>query len=189
MRVLAYTTALAAIAGVLVGCPAKEAATPAAAPSTRPASGPAGAAAASRPASGPAAGGPASAPAEAPAVANDKPFSGLVKLADGVAADSVKPTDVLFVMARKAIDGKPGPLVAVQRHQGVTLPMRYEMSAANLMMPGMPFSGPFMVSARIDRDGDPMTKGADDLYGELAAPIEGGAEGAHLVLAPPPAAP
>ena len=87
-------------------------------------------------------------------------------------------------MARQSAGGMPGRLIAVQRHVGVKLPMRYEISAKNLMMPGTPFSGPFIVQARIDRDGDPMTKGNDDLYAQAAGPVKGGESDVALVLGP-----
>ena len=186
------TLSLAA-AALMWGCPSDKPTPtpgPAAAPPGHPASAPAGAGsqpaghAASQPAPG-AASRPAGAPAAEPAAPSSKPFSGLVKLADGVTPDMIKPTDVLFIMARTAVGpNQAGALVAVQRHSAVKeWPMRYEMSSANLMMPGMPFSGPFIVQARLDRDGDPMTKAADDLYADYEGSVQGGAEGVHLVLA------
>lgn len=111
------------------------------------------------------------------------PFSGLVKLADGIPADSVKPTDVLFVMARESQGGGlAGRLIAVQRFSPVELPKAYELGPGNVMVPGIPFSGPFIVTARLDRDGDPMTRGDDDLYATVAEPVKAGTEGNHLVL-------
>jgi len=112
-----------------------------------------------------------------------------VKLAEGLNASDIKPTDVLFVMARQAMaPGQAGRLVAVRRFTGMKFPLRYDLSAKNLMMPGVPFSGPFIVRARLDRDGDPMTKGADDLYAEFAKNVANGDEAIHLVLAKRPAA-
>jgi hypothetical protein len=154
----------------------------------------AGASAASQPAPKAAASRPTGAtqPAAAasqPAVKSD-PFSGLVKLGNGLTAADIKATDVLFVMARQAMGpGQAGRLVAVQRHAPAKLPLRYEMNSKNLMMPGVPFSGPFIVRARLDRDGDPMTKGADDLYAEFSKNVNNGDEGIHLVLAKKAAAP
>lgn len=137
---------------------------------------------------------PAAGPASASAGATQAPpFSGLVKLGDGVSAADVKPTDVLFVMARQSHAGQPGMLIAVQRHGKVEFPKRYEMSQANIMMPDLPFAGPFRVFARLDRDGDPMTKTAEDLYASFEGDVSNGQEGVHLVLnkgvPPPPARP
>ena len=143
------------------------------------ASKPAAARAGSQPAA--AASQPATA-ASQPAAKTD-PFSGLVKLGDGVTEKDIKPTDVLYIMARQAMGpGQAGRLVAVQRHSPVKLPLRYEVSAKNLMMPGVPFAGPFIVRARLDRDGDPMTKGADDLYAEFNKSVANGDTAIHLNL-------
>ena len=158
--------------------PAKTEPAKTASPAKAPASAPAGAASA-----------PAGA-ASAPAAGKVAPFSGLVKLGEGISPDSVKPTDVLFVMARQSHGGRPGMLVAVQRHGGLEFPKRYEMSQSNVMMPDIPFAGPFRVYARLDRDGDPMTKTKDDLYANFEADVKNGQEGVHLVLkkgSPPPA--
>ena len=145
---------------------------------------PAPAGAATRPAPG---GAPSTAPATQPATQpgasmdSAKPFSGLVKLAEGVPEAEVKESDVLFIMARKPDSGQ---LVAVQRHAAVKFPLRYEISAKDLMMPATPFEGPFSVAARLDRDGDPMTKGEQDLYASYEEPVTGGREGVHLELKP-----
>ena len=86
-------------------------------------------------------------------------------------------------MARESQGGgRAGRLVAVQRHGKVTFPKRYELSAKDAMMPGVPFTGPFVVYARLDRDGDPMTKGQGDLYGAIEKPVQSGDEEAHIVL-------
>ncbi len=127
----------------------------------------------------------ASQPASAPStpVSSTDPIVGLLKLAEGIPADSIKPTDVLFIMARESQgDSKAGRLVAVQRHGKVEFPMRYELSAKDAMVPGVPFKGPFIVYARLDRDGDPMTKGQGDLYGAITRPLKGGEQDAHIVL-------
>ncbi len=111
------------------------------------------------------------------------PFSGLVKLADGLGEDDLKSTDVLFIMARESQGGgRAGRLVAVKRLGLSKYPLRYEMSAKDVMVPGIPFTGPFIIMARLDRDGDPMTRGEDDLYASVAQPVKPGQEGVHLVL-------
>ncbi|MEE2904200.1 MAG: hypothetical protein VYC39_17870 [Myxococcota bacterium] len=120
--------------------------------------------------------------ASQPAAKTD-PFSGLVKFGEGISEKDIKPTDVLYIMARQAMGpGQAGRLVAVQRHAPVKLPLRYEMTSKNLMMPGVPFAGPFIVRARLDRDGDPMTKGADDLYAEFSKSVANGDDTVHLTL-------
>ncbi len=122
----------------------------------------------------------------APAPSGD-PFSGEVKLGDGVSADLIKPTDVIYLMARTcgADCSKPGMLVAVQRHDNVKLPMTFKLGPESVMMPGTPFVGPFLVQARVDRDGDAMTKDANDLYAEVTTGVKPGQSGVVLAVAPP----
>ena len=111
------------------------------------------------------------------------PFTGLIKLDEGLGEAEVKPTDVLFIMARESQGGGlAGRLMAVQRQGGVQFPLRYEVGGKDVMVPGLPFAGPFIVLARLDRDGDPMTRGEDDLYGAFPQPVTAGQEGVHIVL-------
>ncbi len=111
------------------------------------------------------------------------PISGLVKLDDGISQSDVKPTDVLFIMVRESQGGgKFGRLVAVQRMGQVEFPKRYEIGASDAMVPGIPFKGPFIVMGRLDRDGDPMTRKPDDLFGLVAKEVQAGDEGLELVL-------
>ncbi|MCB9651037.1 MAG: hypothetical protein H6730_31270 [Deltaproteobacteria bacterium] len=134
----------------------------------------------SGPASGPAGASPHAAFPDTPPGA---PFSGLVKLGDGLSEADVKPTDVLFIMARESQGGGlAGRLMAVKRLGQVQYPLRYEIGSQDVMVPGLPFAGPFIVTARLDRDGDPMTRGEDDLYGTFPAEVKAGQEGVHLVL-------
>lgn len=116
-------------------------------------------------------------------VAAGKPFSGLIKLGEGVTEADLKPSDVLFIMARESQGGGlAGSLVAVQRQMNVKFPLRYEMTAKDLMMPAVPFAGPFIVHVRLDRDGDPMTRDENDLYGSFAGEVNNGDEGVHMTL-------
>lgn len=111
------------------------------------------------------------------------PFSGLIRLEEGLKPEDVKRTDVLFVMARESQGkGLAGRLVAVKRMADVEFPLRYEISAADLMIPGLPFAGPFIVTARLDRDGDPMTRGEDDLYATYPDEVQVAQEGVHMTL-------
>lgn len=186
-------TALVAL-GVTVGACNKSDATPAAAVPPPPAL-PTAAQPASQPAmaaSQPAAAASQPAAAASQPAAQGAPFSGEVRLADGVGADLIKPTDVLFLMARECMGDctKPGRLVAVQRLEKLKLPVPYTMGPEHVMMAGTPFTGPFLVQARVDRDGDAMTKGPDDLYAEVTTGVTPGQAGVVLAvgkLATPPA--
>ncbi len=119
-----------------------------------------------------------SAPGGQPAaqeVPSGPPVTGQVTLGGGLAQSDVKADDVLFVMARKvAPGGGPGPLVAVQRLTNVQFPTQFRLSSDDVMVPGSAFTGPFTITARLDRDGDPMTRTEADLYGAIDGPVNGG---------------
>ena len=51
------------------------------------------------------------------------------------------------------------------------------------MMQGTPFSGKVNISVRLDKDGNPTTRGAGDLTGEYKKnPAEVGAKNADVIL-------
>ena len=53
------------------------------------------------------------------------------------------------------------------------------------MMPGAVFSGKLYVTARLDKDGDPLTQDAADLSGEYKRnPVEVGSKKVDILLAP-----
>jgi len=52
-----------------------------------------------------------------------------------------------------------------------------------VMMQGMPFSGKVLLSARLDKDGNPMTNEAGNLLGEYKKnPVEIGSQNVDIVL-------
>jgi cytochrome c-type biogenesis protein CcmH len=107
------------------------------------------------------------------------PIRGSVRLAEGARA----PSDaVLFVIARSA---QGGPPLAVRRLPAGPFPLDFEIGPQDAMMAGRPFAGSILLSARIDTDGDPMTRAAGDLIALHETPLEPGAGGVDLVLAPP----
>jgi hypothetical protein len=53
------------------------------------------------------------------------------------------------------------------------------------MIAGRAFAGPITLSARIDRDGNPMTRDPGDAAAALEAPVEPGASGVELMLLVP----
>lgn len=126
---------------------------------------------------------PAREPSSAPGTSGSQPFSGTVRLDPGAPSDAVRPTDVLFIMARESVGGgQAGRLIATARHSPATLPLAFEIGEKDMMVPGTPFTGPFILSARLDRDGDPMTRGADDLYATAPGEVRGGQKGLELSL-------
>jgi hypothetical protein len=105
------------------------------------------------------------------------PIRGTVRLAPGVA-----PPDggVLFVIARRA---SAGPPLAAKRFEAKRFPVEFEIGPADVMMPGTEFSGDILLSARIDADGDPMTRGVGEPAARSPAPVPAGSSGVELVLA------
>jgi hypothetical protein len=114
------------------------------------------------------------------------PISGTVALGDEVDASAVSKSDILFIMARKSQGGgRAGGLVAVKKMGNLdakSFPARFELSAGDAMMMGTPFAGPFIVYARLDKDGDPMTKTDEDLYATVPEPVENGTSDLKLNL-------
>ncbi len=104
-------------------------------------------------------------PAEAPQNATD-PVRGTIALAASV-GDSGGGT--LFIIVRN--QGVPGPPLAVKKVDDPKFPLNFEIGQGDVMMQGAPFVGPFEVSARLDSDGNAMTKTPGDLVN--ANPVVG----------------
>jgi hypothetical protein len=103
------------------------------------------------------------------------PIRGRVVAGEGVAAGG---EGVLFVIARSG----GGPPLAVKRLPVGPFPVEFELGPADVMMQGRPFVGPITLTARVDRDGNAMTREPSEPFAELAAPVEPGAEGVELRL-------
>jgi len=89
---------------------------------------------------------------------------------------------VLFIVARSA-DSAAGPPLAVKKIAHPVFPLSYSLGPQDVMMPGAPFSGKVIISARLDRDGNPTTREAGDLIGEYKKnPVETGSEKVDIVI-------
>jgi hypothetical protein len=114
-----------------------------------------------------------------PRSAPDGPsIRGTIRLGSGV---NDAGSGVLFVIARPAAGGPP---LAAKRLSVGPFPLPFEIGPADAMMVGRPLSGDISLSARVDRDGDPLTRGPDDLSATLAAPVQAGDSDVELVLEP-----
>ncbi len=101
---------------------------------------------------------PASAAASTPAAA---PVSGpSVHVTLTLAGAAPSPNAVLFIIARAA-GQTAGPPAAVKRIAGPTFPLDIDLSAADSMM-GQPLPATVRIEARLDSDGDAMTKNPSD---------------------------
>ncbi len=103
---------------------------------------------------------------------------GTIALADAVRGD-LKAGAVLFIIVRRDEgDAKRGMLIAAKKVP-VTgpdqFPMAYEVTPSDVMMQGTSLAGPVRVEARVDFDGDAISKNPGDLIGDGGATTAGGA--------------
>jgi hypothetical protein len=103
---------------------------------------------------------------------------GTVRLGDGATPAG---GGILFVIARPPTGGPP---LAVRRLPPGPFPIEFELGPEDSMMQ-VPLNAPVILSARLDADGDPMTRAEEDLAGQTAGPVSPGASGVELVLGPP----
>ena len=85
-----------------------------------------------------------------------KSISGTVKL-DKKFQSALTKSSVLFIFAKKIV-GPKGPPAAVVRIASPKFPLKYSLSAANAMIPGTPFDGPFALTARLTSGGNALQK-------------------------------
>jgi hypothetical protein len=110
--------------------------------------------------------------------AGGQSISGTITLAPALRSRT-SDRDVLFVIARDP--GAAGPPVAVARLSGNRYPIAFSLAAANRMLAGE-WPEMVMLEARLDRDGDPLTRGPEDLAGRASAPVRPGATGVRIEL-------
>lgn len=100
---------------------------------------------------------------------------------DPAVADRAKPGDTLFLSARAAgVTG--GPPTWVRRIPVTSFPVEFSLGPNDAMMQGGPPPAEVVITARIDKDGNPTTKSAEDLEGKTAA-IAPGTKGVTITLA------
>ena len=99
---------------------------------------------------------------------------GRITLADGVDPGP----GILFVIARAG----GGPPLAVRKLDAAVFPVEFSIGASDVMMPGRRFEGDIALSARLDRDGNAMTRDPNDLSGTVASPVQPGSTGVEIVL-------
>ncbi len=91
----------------------------------------------------------------------------------------VPPGAVLFVVARTA---QSGPPLAVVRVADPSFPLRFSIGPGDRMIQSMPFAGDILLSARVDADGDAMTRSPGDLRGASGIPNAPGDRGVTLLI-------
>jgi cytochrome c-type biogenesis protein CcmH len=120
----------------------------------------------------------AAAPGAAAAGSDGAAIRGRIVLSDALAA-RVPRGGVLFLIARAS---DAGPPTAVKRVPGAAFPFEFEIGPGDRMMEGVPFTGPFTLTARIDADGNAATKNPGDLQGQTPERVAPGASGVELVI-------
>lgn len=104
------------------------------------------------------------------------PVSGVITLSQ---ATSVEPGNVLYIIARKS---QSGPPAAVKRIADPKFPLAFELGPKDSMVPGIEFTGPLSIKARLSRSGDAMPR-AGDIEGLYPDPVEPGQSGIEILLA------
>ena len=108
-------------------------------------------------------------------------ISGQISIDPKLKAD-VDPKATLFIIARPAGAGG-GPPLAVKKIDRPTFPLSFSLGAENMMMQGLPFTGKLNITARLDKDGNPTTRGPGDLSGDYKKnPVEVGTNNVDIVL-------
>jgi hypothetical protein len=116
--------------------------------------------------------------AEASGAADGPPIRGTVSVADELAG-RLPPGAVLFLIARR--DGA-GPPLAAQRIASPRFPLEFSLGPGDRMLETLPFAGELQISARLDADGNAMSRQPGDLEGRAGAAVSPGASGVAIVL-------
>jgi hypothetical protein len=126
---------------------------------------------------------PGNAPAgrgAAPVAGGDAaPVSGTVQLAPGFER-KVPAGAILFLIARGGQAG--GPPLAVKRIESPRFPLEFSLGPGDRMIQAMPFQGPLQLSARLDTDGNAMTRTPGDLQGAAQGSYQPGESGVAIVI-------
>jgi cytochrome c-type biogenesis protein CcmH len=107
-------------------------------------------------------------------------ISGRISLDPKLQAN-LDPNAALFIIARPA-GVAAGPPLAVKKIDKPVFPLSYSLSQENVMMQGTPFTGKINLTVRLDKDGNPTTRGAGDLIGERKNPVEVGTKNVDVVI-------
>lgn len=110
----------------------------------------------------------------------DEAVSGEVVLGEGISPPPGTPT--LFVVVRPAGAPDRGPPLAVLKAGGAGFPQAFRVGQGNVMLPGMTFEGEVDVRARLDADGNVMTKAKGDLRSSQVVKAAAGQSGLRIVL-------
>jgi hypothetical protein len=94
---------------------------------------------------------------------------------------SAPTSGTLFVIAWPAGGGRP---LAVKRLQVGEFPVTFQIGPGDAMTQESWFVGPIRLTARLDGDGNPMTRSPEDLGGASSGTLQPGTRDVELMLAP-----
>jgi len=98
---------------------------------------------------------------ENPAESSQGFVKGVVRLGKNI---KPKPGMFFFLAVRRP---KGGPPIAVRREVDAKFPYEFSLSGADAMIPGTPFEGPVVISARLKADSDPLSRKSGDVSGQV----------------------
>jgi hypothetical protein len=105
-------------------------------------------------------------------------LAGVIELPAGIAS-RVGPNAIVFVTVRES-GAEGGPPAAVKRLPASSFPLRFAIGPGDSMM-GQPLPRRARLEARVDSDGDPLTRAAGDPSARLDD-VPAGSSGLRLVL-------
>lgn len=99
-------------------------------------------------------------------------LSGVLKV-DARVKGKIAPGDVIFVVARRYEPGATGPgtPLAVKKLTAGKFPLPFTLDSRDAMLAGTQLAGKVVVTARVDKDGDAITKNPGDVTGQ-SKPVE-----------------
>jgi hypothetical protein len=106
-------------------------------------------------------------------------ITGQLVVADKI-KDKVASGDVIFLVARQDDGTDKGTILGVKRLTAGAWPQPFELDGRDAMQPGTKFAGKVFISARVDKDGDAISKNAGDALG--TARVEVPAAGVKVVI-------
>lgn len=93
----------------------------------------------------------------------------------------VRPAGTYLFLSVRPANG--GPPLAARREMSAKFPYEFSLSAADVMIPGTPFEGEVVVTARIKQDADPLSRRKGDYSGMVLTKV--GDEKLRIVIDKP----
>jgi hypothetical protein len=99
-------------------------------------------------------------------------LSGVIRV-DAKVKDKIAPGDVIFVVARRYEAGATGPgtPLAVKKLTAGKFPLAFSLDSRDAMLAGTQLAGKVIVTVRVDKDGDAISKNPGDVTGQ-SKPVE-----------------